>query len=236
MQTVYIFRFSPTEGPGYLEHYLNVRGISWQLVKLDCGEAVPDFHDGIAAIAMMGGPMSVNDNLSWTEPILNLIRQAIVNDVPVIGHCLGGQLLAKALGAKVTANACKEMGWGEVTVTQPEAARAWFGNVEKFDAFHWHYETFAIPPGATHIMQSRFCANQAFVFNDKHIGFQCHIEMTAALVQQWCEESELELIETPALPSVQPKACILHALDAQVARLNAVTGNVYQRWLLHAKF
>lgn len=235
MQTVYIFRFSPTEGPGYLETFLNSRGINWQLIKLDCGEAVPKFHAGMAAIAMMGGPMSVNDALVWMDPVLNLIRQAITQDVPVIGHCLGGQLLAKALGAKITANTCKEMGWGEVSVIPPEAARAWFGNVEKVDAFHWHYETFAIPHGATHIMQSHFCTNQAFVFNDKHIGFQCHIEMTEVLVRQWCDESEDELIEMPALRSVQPKFDILHRLDAQVAKLNIVASNIYQRWLLHAK-
>lgn len=230
MKSVLIFRFSPTEGPGYLETFLNDRSINWQLIQLDAGRPVPEFNERIAAIALMGGPMSVNDELCWIDPILNLIRDAIVEDVPVIGHCLGGQLLAKALGAEVKDNACKEIGWGEVNVEQEKAAKEWFGGAEKFDVFHWHYQTFSIPYGATHIMNSRYCRNQAFVFNDKHIGFQCHIEMTETMVRQWCDE----LIEIPAGASVLTRQEILLALDIRVAKLNKIAANVYQHWLSNA--
>lgn len=234
MKSVLVFRFSPTEGPGYLETFLGHRNIHWQLIPLDEGYAVPEFNDEIGAIAMMGGPMSVNDELPWIEPILDLIRAAIAKDVPVIGHCLGGQLLAKALGAEVKGNACKEMGWGEVRVVQEEAAGKWFGRAGKFDAFHWHYETFAIPKGATRILNSRYCKNQAFVFNDKHIGFQCHIEMTEAMVRQWCDDGEAELSAAAGVASVQTKQKILLELHLRVAKLNDIAADVYSRWLSNA--
>lgn len=234
MKHVLIFRFSATEGPGYLEDFLGQRNISWQLIQLDAGHTVPVFNEEIAAIAMMGGPMSVNDELPWIEPILDLIRMAIAKDVPIIGHCLGGQLLAKALGAEVKGNACKEMGWGEVSVVQEAAASEWFGGAEKFNVFHWHYETFTIPKGATHILNSRHCKNQAFVFNDKHIGFQCHIEMTEAMVRQWCDDGEDELITASEASSVQTKQEILLELRIHVAKLNDIATNVYRRWLSNA--
>jgi GMP synthase-like glutamine amidotransferase len=236
MKSVLIFRFSLTEGPGYLETFLNDRGIKWRLIQLDTGQSVPEFNEEIAAIALMGGPMSVNDELCWIEPILNLIRAAIGEDVPVIGHCLGGQLLAKALGAEVTDNSCKEIGWGEVNVAQEKAAQEWFGGAEKFDAFHWHDQTFRLPHGATHIMSSRYCLNQAFVFNDKQIGFQCHIEMTEKMVRQWCDDGEDELVGISTGASVLTKQEILLALDIRVAKLNKIATHVYQHWLSHAVF
>ncbi|MDP3744727.1 MAG: type 1 glutamine amidotransferase [Methylotenera sp.] len=234
MKSVLIFRFSATEEPGYLETFLGHRNIIWQLVQLDAGHSVPEFNDEIGAIAMMGGPMSVNDKLPWIEPILDLIRAAIAKDVPVIGHCLGGQLLAKALGAEVKGNACKEMGWGEVRVVQEEAANEWFGGAGKFDVFHWHYETFAIPKGATRILNSRYCKNQAFVFNDRHIGFQCHIEMTEAMVRQWCDDGEAELVAASGAASVQTKQRILLELRLRIAKLNDIAADVYSRWLSNA--
>jgi len=234
MKSVLIFRFSSTEGPGYLEIFLNDRSIKWQLIQLDAGQPVLEFNEGIAAIALMGGPMSVNDKLSWIDPILNVIKEAVAEDIPVIGHCLGGQLLAKALGAEVKDNTYKEIGWGEVKVE--DAAQEWFGGAEQFDAFHWHYQTFSIPDGATHVMNSSYCKNQAFVFNDRHIGFQCHIEMTEKMVRQWCDDGEKELIEIPAVASVQTRQKILLKLDSRIAKLNNIAAAVYQRWLLHAKF
>lgn len=75
----------------------------------------------------MGGPMSVNDDLPWIDPELTLIRQAVANDIPVLGHCLGGQLISKALGGVVGKNPVKEIGWGEVSVADNPVAREWFG-------------------------------------------------------------------------------------------------------------
>lgn len=125
--------------------------------------------------------MSVNDDLPWLQPVFELIRTAVADGVPVIGHCLGGQLISKALSGAVTRNPVKELGWGEVMATAA-AARDWLGDLERFAAFHWHGETFAIPPGATRILRSAYCENQAFVMGP-HLGMQCHVEMTAAMIR-----------------------------------------------------
>jgi GMP synthase-like glutamine amidotransferase len=234
MKSVLVFRFSPTEEPGYLETFLNERGIHWQLIKLDEGQTVPAFNQEIAAVALMGGPMSVNDDLSWRYPIVSFIQAAVAADVPVIGHCLGGQFLAKALGAEVTDNACWEVGWGEVAV-EDTAAAEWFGGLEKFDVFHWHYQTFGMPAGAKRVMRSKYCTNQAFVFNDLHIGFQCHIEMTEALVRKWCEDSKDDLSEMSASDSVQTKQQILSDIGNRVAQLNGLAKGVYERWISNAR-
>src|SRR3954463_16758094 len=93
---------------------------------------------------------------------LALIRQAVERDVPVLGHCLGGQLMAKALGATVSRNPVKEIGWGTVRVAEDEEARRWFGETGEFLSFHWHGETFTIPAGASLIASSSHCPNQAF--------------------------------------------------------------------------
>lgn len=234
MKSVLVFRFSPTEEPGYLQMFLNERDIHWQLIKLDEGQPVPAFNQEVAAVALMGGPMSVNDDLSWRDSIVSFIQAAVAADVPVIGHCLGGQFLAKALGAEVTDNVCWEVGWGEVKV-EDVAAAEWFGGLEKFDVFHWHYQTFSLPAGARRVMRSQYCANQAFVFNDLHIGFQCHIEMTEAMVRKWCEDSKDDLDAMSMSESVMTKQQILLDLSSQVARLNQLAKKVYERWIANAR-
>ena len=234
LKHVLIFRFSSTEGPGYLETYLNERKVRWQLLQVDAGESIPELSADIAAIALMGGPMSVNDKLSWIEPLLNLLKQAVASDVPVIGHCLGGQLLAKSLGAEITDNTCPEIGWGEVNLGPSAVAEEWFGGVQKFEVFHWHYQTFSIPAGLASVMSSRFCHHQAFVVNERHIGFQCHIEMTSNMVRQWCEDAEKSLASMTAMNSVQTSNQILQNLDFKIDQLNAIATKVYERWLSKA--
>lgn len=231
---IYILRFSRTEGPGFLEPFLKAGGVPWKLVCLDKGEPVPLSIDEMSGLALMGGTMSVNDGLPWTVPVLNLIQDALKANVPVIGHCLGGQLLAKALGAEIKNNHCKEMGWGNVEVVNQAVAKEWFGGAIQFDVFHWHYQTFDIPQGAAKIMRSAWCENQAFIYNNRHIGFQCHIEMTADMVKAWCKESRDQFPATlPA--SIQPIETILQDIHTRVGKLNTLAGHVYQRWLTNIK-
>lgn len=231
MKPIVILRFSHTEGPGFLEHYLNARRLPWKLVCLDQGEPVPSSIVEISGLALMGGPMSVNDELPWITPTLKLINDAVDAKVPVIGHCLGGQLLAKALGAGVKDNSCIEMGWGSVEVADQAVAGKWFGGATRFDVFHWHYQTFDIPQGAIRVMQSAWCENQAFIYNHRHIGFQCHIEMTAGMVRDWCKDGADQLLAAKLTPSVQPVETILQELPARVSSLNGLASNVYARWI-----
>jgi GMP synthase-like glutamine amidotransferase len=229
MKPVAVFRFSPGDEPGRLAHWLDANRRPWQLVALHEGEAVPANAEGLAGIGMMGGPMSVNDDLAWVAPMEALLRDAVERGVPVIGHCLGGQLLAKSLGATVGRARTTEIGWIDVEATDAGAAREWFGGRERFTCFEWHYEAFTLPPGATRVLTNRFNENQAYVVDGLHIGFQGHPEMTAEIARSWIALSGDELPQQPA-ESAQTAAQILENLEARVAALNAVADAVYARW------
>lgn len=231
MKPVAIVRHFRTEGPGYFAIYLERLGLPWQLVCIDAGEAIPHDPAAFAGIAFMGGPMSVNDPLPWIDEGCRLIRRAVENEVPVIGHCLGAQLMARALGGQVTAAPAKEIGWGEVDVVPGAESERWFGpDCRHFTAFHWHGEQFSVPPGATRLAASGLCPNQAFSFG-KHIGMQCHVEMTAELVASWCCSGALE-IASSAGPGVQTAAAMQVQLDARLRQLHALADRIYAHWAL----
>lgn len=175
--------------------------------------------------------MSVNDPLPWIPKILNLIEQAVAAGKPVLGHCLGGQLIAKALGGVVGANPVKEIGWLPVERVDNTAARDWLGGLPPvFEVFHWHGETFSIPRGATRILASRDCPNQAFVIG-RTLAMQCHIEMTAEMVREWARAGAAEIAASGAQPTVQDEAAMTRDLDARIARLQSVADKIYTRWL-----
>jgi len=229
MKPVVIFRHAASEGPGYFATYLDRRSVPWRVVRVDEGEPTPPDPREFSGLAFMGGPMSVNDDLPWIAPTLGLIRAAVDAGVPVLGHCLGGQLIAKALGGVVTRNPVKEIGWGRVDVLG--AGAEWFGTGGSFTSFHWHGETFSIPPGATRILSSAHCGNQAFALGP-HLAMQCHVEMTPELVRAWCRDWEKE-VESLARrqPSVQTPAEMTEAIEEKTKTLNSVADRVYDRWL-----
>lgn len=231
MKPVAIFRHSLTEGPGYFATYLERIGRPWELIRIDAGDAVPSSVQGYAGLAFMGGPMSVNDPLPWIPEVLALIREAVEQDVPVIGHCLGGQLMSKALGGTVGPNLVKEIGWGEIRVEDHPLAAHWLGDGPRsFVSFHWHGETFTVPPGAQRLMSSTHCANQAFALG-RHIAMQCHVEMTAELVAAWCDSGAREIAAASPGPAVQSVDEIQRNLSARLAGLHAVADRIYARWV-----
>ena len=229
MKAVAIFRASSTEGPGYFASYLERRSIPWQLVKLDAGEPVPRDARRFSGLVFMGGPMSVNDELAWIRRALELARDAVRKDVPLLGHCLGGQLIAKALGGAVRAAPVKEIGWGEVRVADNEVAREWLGDLQAFESFHWHGETFSIPPGATRVLENAHCENQAYALG-RHFGMQCHVEMTEELVRAWLRSGGDELRNNAASPAVQRPEQIEADLHKRLEQLHAVADRIYERW------
>jgi GMP synthase-like glutamine amidotransferase len=229
MKPVAIFRHSPSEGPGYFATYLETHSLAWRLVKIDAGEAVPASAGEFSGLAFMGGPMSVNDDLPWIPGVLRLIRAAVQEGVPVLGHCLGAQLMSKALGGAVVPNPSKEIGWGRVEVADSEQARVWFGDTRGFLSFHWHGETFTLPPGAACIASSPHCRNQVFVL-ERHLGLQCHVEMTPEMIRAWCESGKEELARC-ACPTVQDAREIQDHLQPRTAALNAVAARLYERWI-----
>ncbi len=230
MRPIAIFRFSRTEGPAYFSDWLDARGLPWELVPLDQGAAVPGDPTAYSGIGMMGGPMSAYDALPWIEPLGALLRQAVAKRVPVIGHCLGGQLLAQALGAAVSRASVAEIGWLDVEACDASAQREWFGGRPAFTAFQWHYDAFALPAQAKRVLTNRFNANQAFVVDDMHIGLQCHVEMTRELTETWLAAGADELPPKSA-PTAQSAADIRDGLDARVHALHAIAGDIYTRWI-----
>jgi GMP synthase-like glutamine amidotransferase len=221
-----------SEGPGYFATALDRHGVPWQVRRTDEGEPVPDNPNEFSGLVFMGGPMSVNDDLPWIEPELRLIRAAVEAGIPVLGHCLGGQLMSKALGGQVTRNPVREIGWGRVEVMDGEVASHWLGAGRRsFESFHWHGETFSVPPGATRILSSAFCENQAFALGP-HLGLQCHVEMTPELIRAWCRDWEKEVVALARRqPSVQSPAEMLEAVEDRTRQLNQVADVLYRRWV-----
>lgn len=230
IKPVAIFRFAEPEGPGFLAKFLDEHKIPWQLISIDEGEPLPPSMLAYSGMVLMGGPMSVNDELPWIPPLLGLIKQAVAADIPVLGHCLGGQLMSKALGGVVSSNAVKEIGWGEVEVSKNETAQRWFGEIERFNGFHWHGETFSLPQDAVHLLASPYCENQAYAIG-KHLALQCHIEMTAEMVQSWCDVGEDELLSAASSPAVQQAEIIRQTLPLHCFFLNKVARQVYTQWI-----
>lgn len=228
MKEIAIFRHAAHEGPGYFAEFLERKGIAHRLVRVDCDDPVPQSLDRIAGLVFMGGPMSVNDPLPWIPKLTRLIQQAISADVPVLGHCLGGQLIAKALGSPITRNPVKEIGWFPVEVVESPIARQWLGDLPAtFMAYHWHGETFAIPPQATRILRSADCPNQGFVLGN-HLALQCHVEMTPQLIAEWVTETEGQLKPSRTVQSGEE---MLHDIESRTAEMLPIADTLYERWI-----
>jgi GMP synthase-like glutamine amidotransferase len=230
VKPVAIFRFARTEGPGRFGEYLSEHGIPWQLIALDEGKSVPESPEGFSGIGLMGGPMSVNDPLPWIPQIEKLIRDTDAAGKPCIGHCLGGQLISKALGGVVTKNPVREIGWCTVGVAPNPVAAEWFGSdLHEFITFEWHGETFSLPPGAVPILASAHCANQAYVVG-KHLGLQCHVEMTSEMIDAWCVSGAKEIASHPG-PAVQSVDVIQAEAETNLPRLHGYADRLYSRWV-----
>ena len=230
MKPVAIFRFFPIEGPGYFATFLDNNHIPWQLICIDQGERLPVNINSFSGLALMGGPMSVNDNLPWLEPVLALIKQAVANDVPVVGHCLGGQLLSKALGGVVAASPIKELGWGKVSVADNPVAHEWLGALKEFESFHWHGETFSLPAEAMLLLSSPYCKNQAFALG-VHLGMQCHVEMTEDMVRDWSKVNAAEIVQNLTSPAVQSAEAMQTNLVSRVPQLHVIADRLYGKWI-----
>ncbi len=217
------FRHVPFEDVGLIAPALAARGI--ELVYADAFrqiEAQPDWRSA-AGLIFMGGPMSANDALPFIQQEIGIISAAVAMGRPVLGVCLGAQLLARALGARVYRYPIKEIGWAPVYWT--EAARQdrlFEGLPSPETVFHWHGETFDLPAGADWLARSDACRNQAFRAGSNAYGLQFHLEVTPEMISTWCSEDanagDMRELAAPIDP---------HAHAAGLARLAAT---VFDRW------
>ncbi len=230
MKPVAIFTNVAHEGPGFLATFLNENAIASVLFDTSDMASLPTRIADYSGLVLMGGPMSVNDELPWIDPVLTLIKQAMALDLPVLGHCLGGQLMAKACGARVSKNTQKEIGWAAVTVADNPVAKRWLADIEQFYGFHWHGETFDLPAGATLLLSSVHCQHQAYAMG-KHLALQCHIEMTPDMIKNWCEEGRQELLDACASPAVQQADDMQINLPLHCFFLQKVARQLYGQWI-----
>ncbi|NPA95365.1 MAG: type 1 glutamine amidotransferase [Thermodesulfobacteria bacterium] len=187
----------PFEGPQAISSWAREKGHDESYTKLFEGETLPSVHD-IDLLVIMGGPMGVHDEAEypWLKDEKAFIGKVIDSGKPAFGVCLGAQLLADALGANVHKNLYKEIGFFPVSLTPLGWDSPIFGRMPAtFNALHWHGDTFEIPKGALHIASSSGCANQAFVFDNRLVGFQFHIECTRQGLENLIKNCGNELLE-----------------------------------------
>jgi GMP synthase-like glutamine amidotransferase len=229
MKPLYIFRHIACEGPGYLAEVLDRKQVPFRVIRIDAGDPVPDSLADCSGLVFMGGSMSVNDPLPWIAEELRLIRSAQQAGLPVLGHCLGGQLISKALGGEVTKNPVREIGWHPVRQSDTASAAKWLSGIPgEVILFHWHGETFSIPDGAEVILENDHCAHQAFAIGNT-LALQCHVEMTTAMVREWCDLNRHELEEPTG--AVQTASAMTHELDTRIRAAQQVADVLYARWL-----
>ncbi len=235
MKPVGIFQHTEVGAPGSIPGLLAELGVPTRVLRILDGEAVPQDPRAFSGLVFMGGYMSVHDGLPWIAQELALIRRAVALRIPVVGHCLGSQLLATALGAEVTRNARSEIGWSQISVEPGAPAQQWFGQPpgDELLTFQWHGDTFGIPPGAQRIARSAHCANQAFVADGRHLAIQSHLEMTPELVALSVQRNgaQLEREEAAGNPACSPRAEVLDDLEERTAAMRASLKRLYARWV-----
>ncbi len=187
---VHYLQHAPFEGLGSIAAWLDARGALVTATRLFDAEELPAPGDLDWVIAL-GGPMSVNDEnaLLWLATEKRFLREAIQAGKTVLGICLGGQLIASALGARVGPGAHREVGW--FPVERADAAAMLLP--PRFQAFHWHGETFELPRGAAHLARSAGCENQAFSLGPRVVALQFHLETTPAGAAALCESCPQDL-------------------------------------------
>jgi GMP synthase-like glutamine amidotransferase len=198
--SVLICKNIESEGPGTIESFLITQKVPYKIVELSAGESIPSL-DNFDTLILMGGPMSVNDEKIY--PFLSLeeklIKEYINKGKKILGICLGAQLIAKALGARVYKGLKEEIGWYDIELTgdglrdplmqklaiHPVGGDFW----SRFKVFHWHGETFDIPHDAVRLAKSELYPNQAFRYGNKTYALQFHIEVTREMVYDWFRDT-----------------------------------------------
>lgn len=195
----------PFEGLGSIEAWLRQAEFEVSCTQFFADPRLPNPSD-FDLIIVLGGPMSVNDEeeLTWLRAEKEFIRKAVHSDIPLLGVCLGAQLIANALGSPVYPGLQKEIGWFPVTkAAQENSAKDYFTFPPEITVFHWHGETFDLPKGAVRLASTPVCANQAFQVGQRTIGLQFHLEATPHTVKDMVKHCADELVPAPFIQSAE---------------------------------
>jgi GMP synthase-like glutamine amidotransferase len=219
---IHILQHVSFEGLGSIAAWLEARKAKIGYTRFFEASPLPDL-DSIDMIVIMGGPMSANDEdrLPWLVQEKQFIRDAVAHGISILGICLGAQLIASALGAKVYGNSSKEIGWFPVRAIPTPLE--YFRLPRECPAFHWHGETFDLPAGAVHLAESDACRNQAFQLNRNVIGLQFHLETTVQSASALLENCGNEMV---AGPYIQSEKEIRSVPPSTYQTINAVMNEV----------
>lgn len=235
MKPVLIIQHQKTDSPAYLGTWLKDRGIASVIHYSDSPE-LPVSVDNYSALASLGGSMSANDPLRSNYRTEVLILQAMYRDIPVLGHCLGGQLMAKALGGEITHSIKPEIGWQSIDwIVNPETNR-WIGLNPTRAVMHWHYDMFSLPTDATLLASSAACPNQAFTIG-KHIGMQFHIEVDTNKIGRWVDDVDSDWVTAQEIHStVHNKDRILSDTQQYITAHQETASIIYRKWLSYTEW
>lgn len=219
---VHFFQHVPFEGLGSIETWLRAGKHEITGTRFFQSPVLPRL-DEVEFLIVMGGPMSVHDEAEypWLVQEKQFIRSCILAGKPVLGICLGAQLIANAMGAKVYRHHTKEIGWFPIQAVPSHGAT--FRFPPSVEVFHWHGETFDLPSGATLLARSEMCENQAFQLGRSVIGLQFHLETTPESAQEMIAHCRAELVPSRY---VQSEAEILAASPEQYRKINDLMANV----------
>jgi len=226
---IHYIQHVPFEGPASIGLWADMHGHAMTATRVYENPHFPEL-ESFDWLVIMGGPMGVydDDQYLWLPAEKRFVRKAVDNGKTVIGICLGAQLIADVLGAKVFKNQYKEIGWFPVELTHAAAVSDKFGFLpERFTAFHWHGDTFSLPEGAVHLARSRGCEHQAFLCTDRILGLQFHLESTQQSVLDLAGNCKEEIIPDTYIQSYD---AILSDSPDRYHQINAAMFGILDRF------